>query len=409
MSGPEEPSPPPGGVGAGSWSPEIEEQRAFGGGRPLFPREEERSRSPEPEARETPSFRGFSREMFEQQQRENDRLRQQLEDMLRRVPSITTESKMKNFTLRELTDKFSLYHSWRLATNGKILKSGLGPTETESFLKSIDRGSTSSLKTRPQDEHWAAVDGTLYSEIMDSLKSEGVAKHAKTIEREGQFGNGRLALKLLDREYRYTGDVRTAQAHDDLSARSCSSMDALSQFLSEFKYDRNILEDGEEPMGRHASYKYLTEKLRPNEDKGLTQTRATFAEWNARKHRGETPVMEELIASLTELGVEHDVDRQKQGRASGRAGITDEKTATQAKKQAKEEVEKRAKAMLAQEMKRLGYAAAPPAGGGKGGKWCKHCKAATHTDATCWKLHPEQAPNNQKGGGWGRPRLARPH
>ena len=93
--------------------------------------------------------------------------------------------------------------------------------------------------------------------------------------------------------------------------------------------------------------------------------------------------------------------RQKQGRASGRAGITDEKTATQAKKQVKEEVEKRAKAMLAQEMKRLGYAAAPPAGGGKGGKWCKHCKAATHTDATCWKLHPEQAPNNQKGGGGG--------
>ena len=99
---------------------------------------------------------------------------------------------------------------------------------------------------------------------MDSIKTEAVARHARTIENERVFGKGKIALLLLDREYAYTCEIRTLEAQNTLKSRTCKSMDELAGFLSWTKHDLNILDVGGEPVGETALLPLLTDVLKPD-------------------------------------------------------------------------------------------------------------------------------------------------
>ena len=80
-----------------------------------------------------------------------------------------------------------------------------------------------------------SLDHVVYTAIVGSIKTEAVARYARTIENEGVFGKGKIALLLLDRECACAREVRTLEAQNTLKSRTYKSMDELASFLSVLK------------------------------------------------------------------------------------------------------------------------------------------------------------------------------
>ena len=208
---------------------------------------------------------------------------------MERTARLNQRDKVKAFTLRELTDDFSLYHPWRQAFNAKLLTVGISRELAGRFVKTISESTEAELKRRTIDpgSTESELEGFVYSAVKDCLKSKGVIRHSLTIDQDGQYGLGSNAIKILDRLFKYTGDRRASEANKSMRARTCTNMDQLATFMAETRTDLTVLVLNGEPKGEVSLYDYLEEKLAPNTDKGVSATNATFAEWSARKRRGQ--------------------------------------------------------------------------------------------------------------------------
>ena len=103
------------------------------------------------------------------------------------------------------------------------------------------------------------------------------------------------------------------------------------------------------------------------------------------------------MVALEFLASDHLAKKQASAKESGRIVAANKDV-----KSIQNEVEKRAKAMLTAELKKRGFTdtvgGSSSSGPSGGGRWCNNCKVSSHTDATCWKLHPDQRPDPKKKG-----------
>ena len=84
------------------------------------------------------------------------------------------------------------------------MQSGVSQNMALRYIASMDAGSELQLRDRPDTELERTLDGNVYSGLLDCMKSKAVVRHQKAIEREGLFGNGRLAMKILERLFNFT-------------------------------------------------------------------------------------------------------------------------------------------------------------------------------------------------------------
>ena len=310
------------------WSPGADaedDERPFNAGRPIFS-----ARPPQTGAREqadesprTANLRGTIERETEARFRaeENERLRREVRQLQAQMQLLLAgDSRVKNLTFRELTDDFVLFKGWRNAVRSKIMQSGVSQNVALRYIASMDAGSELQLRDRPDTELERTLDGNVYSGLLDCMKSKAVVRHQKAIEREGLFGNGRLAMKILERLFNFTETKQKGQAQRDLRNRTCQGIDGLASFMEDTCTDLLTLELGREPMGPSALFDYLNEKLAPNTDKGIKETSSCFANWLGRKHMGEDPNVEELLVGLEYLATEHLETKQRAERPTGKTG-----------------------------------------------------------------------------------------
>ena len=126
------------------------------------------------------------------------------------------------------------YPNWRNGVLSSVLAAGLRPSRTRQFLHDLDHLSFEELLS-PVSEEMELIDIRLYDAIARATKGKVFEPFADDIAASADFGNGRQALRVLDKAFNFVARVQAKKASNSIVRRHCKSMDELGPYIPAFK------------------------------------------------------------------------------------------------------------------------------------------------------------------------------
>lgn len=285
--------------------------------------------------------------------------------------SIEREPKL---SLSKIPDEFEAYPTWVFQAEARIVGCGMPVRDIKTFMVAVRNQTLTKEEYRAllSTDNLESLNVKLYSEVVNACTGTS-RKHLGEMQTGVDQGDGIGALRKLHNLMRYETGVVTSKAESQLIKRSCASMDDLEDYISKTKSDLTLLIEAGTPCTETMFYQILKEKLEPYKDKSaFSGISAHFADFDASMIQGQNPSLQVLIEVLHTAGRDHLAMKQENRKRGGRGTIP-----TDRQKEREEQRKRRANL------------------------WCDNCEMRGHTKATCYKLHPELAPD-KKGKGKGK-------
>ena len=267
--------------------------------------------------------------------------------------------KQYRFTIKEIPDEFEKYPGWRYRTMLRVRRCGLPVKKVELYFASINLRSFEDLEDQSDlDEAFLQLDNNVHDALVDAMTGKFLSKKIPTMERQVKAGNGRRAMKLIDKLMRYEGHILARKAYKNLVKRECATINDIEAYTDGIEEDRFIAATWGQPVADDMIAGFVTDAISPNAENSKNKEVAPiFAEWEARRNRNDpTADLDDLILQLQNFCATRNARKQEE-RKSGRAGVSSSQ---------KGEYDE------------------------KGG--CAHCHMKNHPKSKCFKLHPNLRP-----------------
>lgn len=258
-------------------------------------------------------------EMVVRLQQENHALQMQIQELL------SNKSTTHSVASRKEIDKISLpnlpthneYTKWRHIVLSTLLSTGVDRSAMQVYINQLnDPQILDSELEELTGELASSIDSKLYTALVSLLKGEDGNRIFVSINDTCPMGCGRLALRIIDRDYNFQGHSRVQRSLEDLiSLELRGGLDGLGVFLRLWDECVHSLSGTLDEPSDHLKALWLQQKL-----KTVEELKAPFAAWKMKTPGSPDASIDSLLRSVKTIANEH---RETRNRRRGAVATMD--------------------------------------------------------------------------------------